>query len=311
MKTWNTIRRCLYILIAISMITGISEFKTSELNIWITQILSIFTSLALIYIIMPSRERNLLKTIYFNLTGRKAFIFKVKYNQHKNIQYDNSNVKMNQETFYQQSNNYSKQIEQMKMQKNSLEETIDSMTAYKQKLSQQVNEINKVYQDLSYVKNEKSELLTEIDELKQKAKQLKTKTSSHQYIEFLNFQAKNKLQEIDGFDGYQFEKLTCKLLTKLGFQDVKSTKGSSDYGIDVLAKNGETTYGFQCKLYSSPVGIKAVQEVSSGVEYYKCKKAIVISNSYFTPHAISASKELNVDLWNRDKLLDLLTEIIE
>lgn len=311
MKIWNTIRRCLCILIAISMVTGISEFKTSELNIWITQILSIFTSLALIYIIMPSRERNLLKTIYFNLTGRKAFIFKVKYNQHQDIKYNDSNVKMIQETFYQQSNNYNKKIEQMKMQKNSLEETIDSMTAYKQKLSQQVNEINKVYQDLSYLKNEKSELLTEIDELKQKAEQLKTKTSSHQYIEFLNFQVKNKLKEIDGFDGYQFENLTCKLLTKLGFKDVKSTKGSNDYGVDVLAKNGETTYGFQCKLYSSPVGIKAVQEVSSGVEYYKCKKAIVISNSYFTPHAISASKELNVDLWNRDKLLDLLTEIIE
>ncbi|TPR18084.1 restriction endonuclease [Apilactobacillus timberlakei] len=311
MKTWNTIRRCLYILIAISMITGISEFKTSELNTWITQILSIFTSLVLIYIIMPSREKSLLKTIYFNLTGRKAFIFKVKYNQHKNIQYDPSSIKMNREIFYQQSNKYNKQIEQMKIQKNSLEETIDSMTAYKQKLSQQVNEINKIYQDLSYLRNEKTDIFKEIDELKQKREHLKEKTSSHQYNEFLQYQAKNRLKEIDGFDGYQFENITCQLLKKLGFQDVKLTKGSSDYGIDVLAKNGETTYGFQCKLYSSPVGIKAVQEVSSGIEYYKCKKAIVISNSYFTPHAISASKELNVDLWNRDKLLDLLTEIIE
>lgn len=311
MKTWNTIRRCLCILIAISMITGISEFKTSELNVWITQILSIFTSLALIYIIMPSRERNLLKTIYFNLTGRKAFIFKVKYNQHKNIQYNDSNVKMSQETFYQQSNNYNNQIEQMKMKKNSLEETIDSMTAYKQKLSQQVNKINKIYQDLSHLQNEKSDILQEIDELKQKKKKLTEQTSDNQYNEFLQYKAKNKLKEIDSFDGYQFEKLTCKLLTKLGFQNVKSTKGSSDYGIDVLAQNGETTYGFQCKLYSSPVGIKAVQEVSSGVGYYKCKKAIVISNSYFTPHAINASKELNVGLWNRDKLLDLLTEIVE
>ncbi len=293
------------------MVTGISEFKTSELNIWITQILSVFTTLLLIYIIMPSRERNLLKTIYFNLTGRKSFIFKIKYNKHENLKYDDSKVEMNQESFYQQSNKFNQKIEQLQMQKNSLEETIDSMNAYKQKLSQQVNEINKIYQDLSYLKNEKNDLLNEVDELKQKKEKLKAKTLSSQYTEFLQYQAKKKLNNIDNFDGYQFENFTCKLLSKLGFQDVKLTKGSSDYGIDVLAKNGDTTYGFQCKLYSSPVGIKAVQEVSSGIEYYKCKKAIVISNSYFTPHAITASKELNVDLWNRDKLLDLLTEIIE
>ncbi|UQS84608.1 restriction endonuclease [Apilactobacillus apisilvae] len=309
MKILNIIRRCLCILIFISMLTGIIEFKVSPFNLWITQLLSIFTSVCLIYVILPSNERKFLKTIIFNITGRKNFTFKVKYNQSTNLKYDDNNTsRLKRNVFFEKSNQYNQKISELINTKQKLEENIESMNAYKNKLNQEVTKINSVYQELHILQEQKKQNIDEISKLKEQKINIQKSTEYHEFIEY---KAKNELKNIDELDGYQFEKYTYNLLNKLGFQQIKITKGSNDYGIDILAKNGETSYGFQCKLYSSPIGIKAIQEVSAGIEYYKCKKAVVITNSYFTPNAITAGKALEVDLWNRDKLLELLKEINE
>ena len=43
--------------------------------------------------------------------------------------------------------------------------------------------------------------------------------------------------------------------------------------------------GIQCKNYSKPVGVSAVQEVESGRKYYSLDFAIVVAPSGFTPAA--------------------------
>lgn len=110
----------------------------------------------------------------------------------------------------------------------------------------------------------------------------------------------------DNMNGAEFEKFCCHLLSKNGFKDVKVTKASGDQGIDILAKNGGSKLGIQCKCYSSNVGNSAVQEVYSGIKYYGCDQGIVITNQYFTASAIELAKSTNIWLWDRNKLNDLI-----
>lgn len=107
---------------------------------------------------------------------------------------------------------------------------------------------------------------------------------------------------INGMTGIEFEHFCVELLLKNGFDSAYATQASNDYGVDVIATKDNVKYAIQCKLYSSHIGNKAVQEVSAGKEYYKCHVAVVMTNNYFTANAITLAQATNVLLWDRDKL---------
>lgn len=115
----------------------------------------------------------------------------------------------------------------------------------------------------------------------------------------------NKLDEIEGHD---FEYYCAELLKKRGFIDVTVTKGSGDYGVDVLAEKDGVTYAIQCKAYSAPVGVKAVQEAYAGREFYDRMVGAVLTNQYFTKPAVEAAKKLKILLWDRGYLDSMIEE---
>ncbi len=104
----------------------------------------------------------------------------------------------------------------------------------------------------------------------------------------------------DGMEGHEFEYFCAEVLKKNGFEDVVVTKASGDFGLDILAEKDGVTYGIQCKSYSSSVGIKAVQEVYAGKDFYDRMVGAVMTNQYFTQPAIEAATKLKVLLWDRD-----------
>lgn len=164
-----------------------------------------------------------------------------------------------------------------------------------------------VYQLKAIISNDygiTSELLSKplkITPLSSKSKCTFTTTNEHP--------TNNKYTNIDfdSMNGHQFESFCTKLLTENGFRDVQKTKGSGDQGIDILAKKGQVKYGFQCKCYSSKVGNKAVQEVFSGKAYYNLHVGVVLTNNYFTTSAIQLAEKNGILLWNRQKLLSLIS----
>jgi len=85
--------------------------------------------------------------------------------------------------------------------------------------------------------------------------------------------------------GQDYEYVVADYLRSRGYHGVKVTKGSGDFGVDVIATKNGIKYAVQCKLYSSPVGVSAVQEVVAGKAYYGCKGAMVVTNSTFTAAA--------------------------
>lgn len=115
--------------------------------------------------------------------------------------------------------------------------------------------------------------------------------------------------DIDLMEGHDFEYYCAELLRRRGFQEVEVTKGSGDYGIDILAEKDGVTYAIQCKCYSAPVGVKAVQEAYAGRDYYDRMVGAVLTNQYFTQPAVEAAKKLKILLWDRGYLESMIKEV--
>ena len=120
---------------------------------------------------------------------------------------------------------------------------------------------------------------------------------------------KKKRPEWDDMEGHEFGHFCADLLRRRGFKDVVVTKGSGDFGIDILAERDGISYGIQCKNYSSPIGVKAVQEVYAGRDYYDCMVGVVMSNQYFTGPAVEAAKKLKIVLWDRGYIEEMMEEV--
>ncbi len=115
-------------------------------------------------------------------------------------------------------------------------------------------------------------------------------------------------KDIDLLEGHEFEYYCADLLRRSGFQEVEVTRGSGDYGIDILAEKDGVTYAIQCKRYNGPVGVKAVQEAYAGRDYYDRMVGAVLTNQYFTQPAVEAAQKLKILLWDRGYLESMLEE---
>ena len=113
---------------------------------------------------------------------------------------------------------------------------------------------------------------------------------------------------LDEIEGHDFEYYCAELLKKRGFEEVSVTKGSGDYGVDILAEKDGVTYAIQCKAYTTPVGVKAVQEACAGREFYDRMVGAVLTNQYFTKPAVEAAKKLKILLWDRGYLDSMIEE---
>lgn len=113
---------------------------------------------------------------------------------------------------------------------------------------------------------------------------------------------------MDEMEGYEFEYFCAELLEKRGFVDVEVTRGSGDFGVDILAEKDGVTYAIQCKRYHAPVGVEAVLRTYGGRDYYDRMVGVVMTNQYFTAPAAEAAGKLRILLWDRGYLDSMLEE---
>ena len=113
---------------------------------------------------------------------------------------------------------------------------------------------------------------------------------------------------IDEMEGHDFEYFCAGLLEKQGFLEVEVTRGSGDFGVDILAEKDGVTYAVQCKRYHGPVGVDAVLRTYAGRDYYECVVGAVMTNQYFTAPAVEAARKLKILLWDRGYLDGMMEE---
>lgn len=105
--------------------------------------------------------------------------------------------------------------------------------------------------------------------------------------------------------GEDFEKFILWLLKSKNIV-CNQIGGSGDQGVDIIVCNNKDRIAIQCKFYAHPVDNAAVQQVFAGMKYHGCTKALVVSNSEYTPGAIDLAKKIGVGLCNYLEILDAL-----
>lgn len=109
----------------------------------------------------------------------------------------------------------------------------------------------------------------------------------------------------DDMDPYEYEHFCANQFLKFGWDEAKATSGSSDQGVDVVAKRNNDFLVGQCKKYQKPVGNSAVQEVVAGIGYYGANIGVVISNAGFTNSAKKLAEANNIKLIHHSEIGDL------
>ena len=117
------------------------------------------------------------------------------------------------------------------------------------------------------------------------------------------------INQIDQLSPFEFETWVSHFLQKQGYR-AYTTQKSGDYGIDVIAEKDQTKIAIQVKKYQQAVGIKAVQEVISGANYYECNEAwVVTSASAFTTAAYNLANKSHVKLVTRSDLFEMYVKL--
>lgn len=112
---------------------------------------------------------------------------------------------------------------------------------------------------------------------------------------------------IDSMTGEMFEELILEHFRKLGYKG-RMTPATADYGADLVLENDRERIVAQIKRWKQKVGIEAVQQAVASINHYNANRGMVITNSYFTFNAEKLAKSNNIELWNRDTLIDFLSK---
>lgn len=119
-----------------------------------------------------------------------------------------------------------------------------------------------------------------------------------------------QLENIDTMDGLEFERYVGYLLESQGY-NARVTKGSGDYGVDIIARRNGLSYAVQCKRYVGNVSRTAVSDVVAGKLHYRCEFAMVVTNGHFTPGARILAESTQCILIDRNQLAGWVKEFRE
>jgi hypothetical protein len=125
-----------------------------------------------------------------------------------------------------------------------------------------------------------------------------------QIIETKINESDSKFDYSDDMDPYDYEHL-CAEEFKKNKWDAEATQGSSDQGVDVIAKKDTRTLVAQCKRFMKPVGNKAVQEIVAGMKYYEATEGVVIAPNGYTNSAKNLAEANNIKLIHHSEIGNL------
>lgn len=116
------------------------------------------------------------------------------------------------------------------------------------------------------------------------------------------------IHEIDHMSGLDFEKRLALLFRDLGYE-AEVTKATGDRGADVVIEKEGVKIVVQAKRYKGHhVNPVAISRIHSAKTIYHADRAMVVTNSWYTPQARDEAKALGVELWDRSKLIKMLLE---
>lgn len=114
----------------------------------------------------------------------------------------------------------------------------------------------------------------------------------------------------DAMSPYDYERYCANLLSDIGW-NARATKASGDQGSDVIAEKKGVRIVLQCKLYTQPVGNKAIQEVFAAKSHEQAHYAAVVTNQTFTRSARQIATTTGVNLLHHDQIQSWAQSILK
>lgn len=105
-------------------------------------------------------------------------------------------------------------------------------------------------------------------------------------------------------DPLDYERFCAHLLQQAGWQ-ARATPPGADQGLDIMAEQDGVRLVVQCKLYSRPVGNRAVQEIFTARQHRQAHHAAVVSNAGYTRSARQLAHATGVHLLHHSELTTL------
>jgi restriction system protein len=117
-----------------------------------------------------------------------------------------------------------------------------------------------------------------------------------------------RLSNIDEMSGLEFENYLKNVLSHQGYS-VEKTPATGDLGVDLIAERGHSRLAIQVKRYQGKVSRTAVSDAVAGMHHYSCNGSMVITNSSFSPGAISLAESNQCILIDREILSTWIYDI--
>jgi restriction system protein len=116
-----------------------------------------------------------------------------------------------------------------------------------------------------------------------------------------------QVDELKKLTGIEFEEYLAGLFKNHGYR-VEMTALTGDFGADLILLKDQQRIAVQAKCYRGSVGISAVQEALSGMAYYRCHSAWVVTTGNYTNNAIELAKQSKVRLIGHRELGQLIMQ---
>jgi restriction system protein len=114
------------------------------------------------------------------------------------------------------------------------------------------------------------------------------------------------IDAVDKMGSRHFAYFLEVLFKRQGFT-VKETLVVGNYGADLILERSGNRLVAQARRWKNNAGIKVVDDAVAAVKHHHAHNGIIISNTYFTDEAIGLARSNGIELWDRDKLMDLLS----
>jgi len=112
------------------------------------------------------------------------------------------------------------------------------------------------------------------------------------------------LYEVDRMSKKQFREFCLLLLQRLGYK-MKPSPTKKQWVHFIVEKEGQHI-AVLAKHYQRDVSARPVEKIARSAPLYGCQQALIITNRDYSLEARDLAKTLGVDLWNRDRIIDLL-----
>jgi hypothetical protein len=121
----------------------------------------------------------------------------------------------------------------------------------------------------------------------------------------------SKLIDIDSLDELKFKALIKQLILHFGYEILFSPADYKNIDIIVHRKDVKIAILSVKSDLNSLVGIKTIRQLRYIANHYHCEQALLFTNTYFCPEAFDEAVEIGVTLFDRDKLIPIVKDLID